>query len=89
MDSIPSHASGVEFIQGLTFGNPLPSKPSSVKKLSELGQCMSDICLGLNRHDLSCDKYIKVLNKLMEVKDLRGKKFIRFNHFFQCKSMAR
>jgi len=32
---------------------------------------MSDISLEPNGLDLSCDKYVKVLNKLMKAKDLK------------------
>ena len=64
--SIPSQASGVEFMHVLTLLNPLPNKPCLGMKLSELDQSMSGIFLGPNGLDLSCEKYIMILNKLME-----------------------
>jgi len=34
MPPIPSHTSGVEFLHGLTLGDPFLSKPSSIVKCS-------------------------------------------------------
>jgi len=98
MTSIHSHASGIKCVYGLTLRNPLSSKPSSREKLSELGQSMRGISLGCNGLDLSCDEYLKILNKLMKVKDLRAtpsqervlnaEQTIRFNFLIYIKSMV-
>jgi len=61
----------VEFMHGLTLGNPLPSKLSLGVKLSELGQSIGGIYLGLNRLNVSCNEYIMILNELIQTKDLR------------------
>jgi len=70
MALVSSHANGVEFMHGLTFGNTLLSKSSLGVGLSELGQSMNGIFLQPNGLILLYDEYIKVLNNLMEIKDL-------------------
>jgi len=95
MPSISSQASGAGFMHGLTLGNPLPSKPCVGVKLSEHNQSMSGTSLEPHGLNLSREEYAKVLNKLLEAKNLRvnpsqeevldAEQTITCNHFIQFK----
>jgi len=67
------HIDGDEFINGLTIGNCLPSKPPLGLESNELAQSMSIISLKPHGLDLSCDEHFKIFNKLME--GFKGKSF--------------